>query len=428
MNTKAIHIVGIGGVGMSAIAQAYLDAGRIVTGSDRLADSGGDTPTLSALRKQGVRIFPQNGSGVADGTEKLVVSTAIESDNADLAAAQRLGIPVIHRSAALGEIVAGRRTVAVAGTCGKSTTTAILGWLLAEAGLDPEVIDGAAVVGWDCGGERVGSVRNGKGRWCVFEADESDRSFLRFHPDYAIITNTTPDHFDAAETNRLFGEFASHVALETVRDLPDAILPSGGWSGRFKFHDRIFTIPLPGIHNVCNAWQAVRMASAIGVADDAMVDALARFPGVSRRLERIGVTGGGVTVFDDYGHNPEKIHAAIASLKAVYDEVFVLWRPHGYRPLRVMLEPLAKMFAETLGPRDRLLVLPVYDAGGTADRTINSDALVRRIAELGDARAGLVENLESAEVLLPRQGGEGRAVLICGARDPGLPVLARNLT
>lgn len=431
---ESVHVVGIGGVGMSAIAQAYLDAGAEVTGSDRLADAGDSTPVLDALRKQGVVVSPQDGSGIGEATTLAVVSTAIEEDNKDLVEARRRGVETIHRSAALERLTDGRVTVAVAGTSGKSTTTALLGWILAEAGLDPAVINGASVVGWDAGGDRVGSVRHGEGELMVFEADESDRSFLRFNPDWAIVTNETPDHFNEEETRALFAQFKSQVKNEVVEGLPDDFAwrpsESSPWKSRFTAYGREGTVALPGGHNCQNACQAARMALALG-ADEAKVRrALLTFPGVERRLQRVGKTGEGALVIDDYGHNPAKLAAAMRTVATAHARMAVLWRPHGYAPLRKMLEPLAEAFAGTLRKDDELLLLPVYDAGGTADRSINSDALAVAIRRLGYAGVREVSDIAEADKALRTfsadAGSEG-AILICGARDPALPRLARQL-
>ncbi|MEI8244047.1 MAG: Mur ligase domain-containing protein, partial [bacterium] len=208
--TGHYHLVGIGGVGMSALAQALLDSGATVSGSDRLLDQGDATDTLQRLRGQGVALHPQDGSGVRAGAAGIILSTAIEKDNADLLRAQALDIPVLHRAAALAQVVAGRRLIAVTGTCGKSTVTAMAGWMLAGNGIDPVVVNGAAVVGWDEGG-RVGSVRRGAGAWAVIEADESDRSLLVFDPEHAVITNASMDHFGLEETRQVFDRFRRRV-------------------------------------------------------------------------------------------------------------------------------------------------------------------------------------------------------------------------
>ena len=431
-HAESVHIVGIGGIGMSAIAQAYLDAGAEVTGSDRLADHGDMTDILKALQAQGVAIFPQDGSGIGEATTKVIVSTAIESDNPDLLVAKERGIEVLHRSAALAELVEGKKLIAVAGTSGKSTTTAILGWLLAQAGLDPVVINGAAVAGWGTE-SRVGSVRFGEGEWCVIEADESDRSFLRYNPVHAIITNQSADHFDIDETHRLFGQFKALVSGTVIDTVPQdiEILPaSTPWKTRFVYHGKVFSVPMPGRHNVLNSWQALELASSLGISDEVLRRGLLTFPGVERRLQRVGTTADGAMVIDDYGHNPAKLSAAIAAVKGAVSSVTVLWRPHGYTPLRHTMHDLASAFASSLGENDKLVLLSVYDAGGTTDRSVNADALAREIRALGYDNVIYAENAKtlSPEVrALLTTSGPASAILICGARDPDLPRLARSL-
>ena len=430
---ESVHVIGIGGVGMSAVAQGYLDRGAEVTGSDRLADTGDTTAVLEALKAQGVRIFPQDGSGIGEATTKVVASTAIEADNRDLVAARARGIETIHRSAAIEELAAGHRLIAVAGTSGKSTTTAMLGWILAYAGLDPVVLNGASVVGWDDGGRRVGSVRRGEGEWCVIEADESDRSFLRFHPECAIVTNESADHFDEAETHALFAAFKKQVSGTLVDGVPAGemtIVRAGPWRTHFSCRGRDYSIPLLGEHNCMDAWQAAEMAIAVGVDYAVARRALLAFPGVERRLQRVGRTSEGALVIDDYGHNPAKLGAAMRTVAEVAPRMAVLWRPHGYGPLRHMLDALADCFAAELRAGDRLFLLPVYDAGGTADRTIHSETLAAAVAERGFTSVETVGSLEAAEAALrafsAEAGGEG-ACLVAGARDPGLPRLARRL-
>ncbi|MGN0846531.1 MAG: Mur ligase domain-containing protein, partial [Kiritimatiellia bacterium] len=206
MRGGAVHLIGIGGVGMSALAQAFLDAGFAVTGADRLLNGGSGvrTPVLSELERQGVRLFPDDGSGVGPGTARVVISTAVEETNPGLRRAHELGIPVTHRAAALAEVLAPRRLVAVAGTCGKSTVTAILGHLLAACGFDPVVVNGAQVVGWDADGTRVGSTRRGAGAYAVAEVDESDKSLVAFRPYAAIVTNASADHYSKEEMDAVF--------------------------------------------------------------------------------------------------------------------------------------------------------------------------------------------------------------------------------
>ncbi|MDD5705153.1 MAG: Mur ligase domain-containing protein [Kiritimatiellae bacterium] len=424
--SASVHIVGIGGVGMSALAQALLDSGARVSGSDRLLDRGDATEVLRRLREQGVALYAQDGSGVHAGLARLVVSTAIEEDNPDLQAARRLDLPVMHRAAELARVAGGRRLIAVTGTSGKSTVTAMLGWLLAGAGLDPLVINGASVVGWDAGG-RIGSVRHGRGAWAVIEADESDRSLMRFEPEHAIVTNISADHFDLDVTRQIFERFRTRVRGTIIEGEPAEadIEASAGWRGGFRLEGVDFAVPLPGRHNVVNAWQAVRMARLLGIDAAMLARALAVFPGVERRLQRIGECGG-ATVIDDYAHNPAKLAAAWTTIAQVFPRVTGLWRPHGYGPLRAMMDGLTESLAQVVRPRDKLLLLPVYDAGGTADRSVNSTALLAHLRARG-VPAAAVNDIGAAEVTLRAAASPGTALLICGARDPDLPRLARRL-
>ena len=410
-----VHLVGIGGVGMSALAQALLDAGGTVTGADRaLGGSGARPGVLAALARAGVRLFPDDGSGIGPDTARVIVSTAVEETNRDLQCARARDIPVVHRAAALAELLAPRRLVAVAGTCGKSTVTAILGHLLAESGFAPVVVNGAQVVGWDAGGTRVGSTRKGTGAYAVAEVDESDKSLVAFKPFAAVVTNASADHYSKAEMDAVFDAFVRGVPGPVIDGRRTPMVPSAAAR----------TIPLPGEHNAVNAECALRMAAALGADPARLAAAIRTFPGVERRLQRVGTCGGAV-VYDDYAHNPEKLHAMLATLQAAYPKgVAVVWRPHGYAPLRKMLEALAAMFRATLRPCDELLVLPVYDAGGTTDRSLNSDALVAR---LNASPVRFVEGLEDAETHLRTHAPAFGALVVAGARDPGLPVLARRL-
>ena len=414
---ETVHLIGIGGVGMSALAQAFLDAGFAVTGADRSLGSGDGarTPVLAALEREGVRLFPDDGSGIDAETSCVVVSTAVEETIPGLRKARELGIPVTHRAAALAEVLSARRLVAVAGTCGKSTVTAILGHLLASCGFDPLVVNGAQVVGWDASGSRVGSTRRGAGAFAVAEVDESDKSLVAFRPSAAIVTNASADHYSKEEMDEVFDAFVRDVPGPVVDGRRTAIVPSAVAR----------TIPLPGFHNAVNAECALRMARALGADPAALAAAIRTFPGVERRLQLVG-TCGGAAVYDDYAHNPEKLHAMLTTLQEACPEkgVAVVWRPHGYAPLRKMMDALAAMFRETLRPQDLLLLLPVYDAGGTTDRSVNSDALA---ALLADAPVRLVPDLEAAEAVLRTQAPACGALVAAGARDPGLPHLARRL-
>ncbi len=423
---KKIHFIGIGGVGMSALAQAFLDRGWQVSGSDRLLAQGLETPTLKTLKAQGVTLYAQDGLGVQPN-QTVVYSTAIEEDNPDRLAAKQLGNRLLHRSEALAELSQGYTLVAVTGTCGKSSVTAMLGHLLEACGKDPFVVNGAEVVGWDQQGARIGSVRaSAQQGLMVVEADESDKSLMSLSPTHVIVTNASSDHFPKEEAERLFGEFKAK-ATGTVIDTsgaPAEAPPAGeGWEAQFEWAGASWTLPMPGAHNVANAKVALAMAEALGCERAALQAALKTFGGIRRRLERTGTLNGAV-VIDDYAHNVEKLAAAWTTLVAAFPQGVVgVWRPHGYAPLRKMLEGLAEMFNAVVRPCDQLYLLPVYDAGGTADRSVKSEDLLARLT----CPAELLADLEVAEGCLREAAAPGKALVLFGARDPGLPALAQRL-
>ena len=424
------HLVGIAGTGMSALADAMLDAGLAVTGSDRFLDRGADVPALAALRARGVPLFPQDGSGVGPGTAAVVASTAVEADNPDLAAAARLGIPVKRRADALAGLFAGRRLVAVAGTCGKSTTTAMLGHILAAAGLDPAVVDGAPCLNWIAPG-RTGAVRAGApGAPCVAEVDESDRSLLAFRPAAALLLNASADHFPLDETNALFDRFLAQVEpggpVVDARGEPPVPCEEGDWSVSFGFRGRRMEVPLPGAHHAQDAFLACRMALALGAPEDALAPALASFRGLARRMELVGVRDDGLRVVDDYAHNTEKIRATLTALEARAPRVVAVWRPHGYAPLRKMWDDLADMFRATLRRDDLLVLLPVFDAGGTAARDVSSEAFADRLRDLGVPVECIDSPATAAAFVSAVAHGRDIAATL-GARDPDLPRLARAI-
>ena len=391
------HLIGIGGVGMSALATALVKLGADVTGSDRNLD----TKNITFLRRLGVACRPDDGSRF-DGElpDEVIVSTAIEDDNRDLVAARAHGIPVVHRAQALARALQPYKLVAVVGTCGKSTVTAMLGHVLSECGLDPLCVNGANVPGWE------GAVRFGHGAYAVAEVDESDKSLVAFKPYAAIVTNASADHYSKEEMDAVFDAF--------IKDLPGPLVDGRVDSGA----ERSVATSVPGAHNRANAAMALRMAVKLGCDEEQARASLLNFVGVERRLERHGDN-----VYDDYAHNPEKLRAMWTTLAEEHPEggLCVVWRPHGYAPLRKMLDDLAAMFNAVIRPQDKLVLLPVYDAGGTTDRSINSDALA---AKLDAGTCVLVPGHAEAMGWIAAHADEFAAFATCGARDPDLPALA----
>ena len=408
------HLIGIGGVGMSALATALVKLGDTVTGADRTLG----TPNIKFLESLGVRVFPDDGSGVDGATDEVIVSTAIEETNAGLKKAKEHGIPVTHRAKALARTLGAYKLVAVVGTCGKSTVTAMLGHVLAECGLDPMCVNGANVPGWE------GAVRFGKGQYAVAEVDESDKSLVAFKPYAAIVTNASADHYSKEEMDEVFDAF--------VKDCEGPVIDGRRGLEVWKFGS--LEIALPGKHNLQNAEMAVRMAVALGVSPDRAIAAMKTFRGVERRLQLISPShpltlSPSPSVYDDYAHNPEKLKAMWTTLAEKHPAgICVIWRPHGYAPLRKMMDALAAMFVETVRPCDKLLLLPVYDAGGTTDRSVNSNDLKAKVEGEVEQRIELIPNLDAAYEWCAAHKGDFSAFVTCGARDPGLPVLAKRLS
>lgn len=404
--------------------------GLRITGSDRYADKGDLVPVLQKLRRGGVELVPQDGSGVRRGTAGVVVSTAIEEDNPDLVSAAQLGVTRVHRSELLADLMRGGESVAVTGTSGKSTVTGMIGWILESVGFDPTVVNGAPLRNW-LSDTSIGNARTGKSDLWVIEADESDRSLLSYSPMWAVITNVSKDHFGIEDTRELLRSFEERAARRVVGSLDGESLYStfqprtDAGCSRFGYGNTEFTVPVPGAHNARNALCAVVLCEQLGCSLPDIARALASFEGISRRLETIG-RAGGVTVVDDYAHNPAKISSAWESLVPHAERILAIWRPHGYGPLRAMLRELADTFASLCGGSDRVWFLPVYDAGGTADRGIGPDDIVASME--GRCRGSVtVASTDAVVREVGREARRGDVVLVMGARDPHLPELARRI-
>jgi len=404
MNGNKIHVIGIGGTGMNGVAQLAAHAGYRVSGSDRSSN----LPLFQSLETLGIEIFPQDGSGITKDTDSVVYSTAIESDNPDIQTANHLKIPLLHRADMLAKLCESKEVIAVAGTAGKSTVTGLLGWIFEHLGKDPTVYCGAPVLNWQRrAGEDtasvLGNIRFGSGPW-IIEADESDRSFLKFHPHHAIITNIAEDHFSLDELHKLFAQFEAQVSGTIIRKVE-----------RFDVK-----LTILGKHNIENANNALTLCKALGLDMQKCIKAVQSFKGIERRLERHGSK-----VIDDFAHSPVKIAAALEAVSAEFSAFSAYWRPHGYTPLTRGLDGFIKVFSNhwKSRPQDRLFILPVYFAGGTVNRKVTSEQFVERLNAAG-VRAEFADDFQTLEKHLL---SEGLPVLSMGARDPELPLFARRL-
>ena len=445
-----LHFAGVAGSGMSALAQFVVMKGGRASGSDRSFDRGQRPGARAQLEALGVVIHPQDGVGLEGDCSALIVSTAVEEEVPDVAAARRLGLPVLHRSDLLAHLVARYRTLAVTGTSGKSTTVAMAFEILQGAGLDPSVITGGELVSLQREG-LWGNAWAGASDLLVVEADESDGSVVRYHPAVGVLLNLQRDHreMDAvAEMFRAFRdqvreravvgevgnlrEFAPGAAVFGVGegvDLRAESLDLGPEGSSFLVRGLPFRLPVPGQHNVENALAAMAACEALGVPLAAMVGPLGAFRGVARRFQVLG-TRGGVTVVDDFGHNPAKVAASIRAahlrVQAGGGRILAVFQPHGFGPLRFLRGDFVEAFAAELAPRDRLWFLEVFYAGGTATRDISSGEVVRDIA----ARGVVAAFAPSREWLAGRLVAEAKAgdlILVMGARDPSLAGFAKAI-
>lgn len=444
------HYAGIGGSGMSALAQFQVMSGGEASGSDRSFDRGEREESRAQLERLGIVIHPQDGSGVRGGPAALVVSTAVESEVPDVAAARAASVPVIHRSEMLAHFVRTHRTIAISGTSGKSTVVAMTFEILEGAGRSPSVITGGDLRTLQARGA-WGNAWRGSSDLLVVEADESDGSLVRYEPAVGVVLNLERDHKEMSEVAAMFAEFLSRTRESRVvgeaENLaafaagattfgvgPGARIRGGAIEdrpegSRFEVDGVAFTLPVPGRHNVTNALAAIAACRAVSVPLADMVEPLARYQGVDRRFQVVGVVDG-IEVVDDFAHNPSKLEAAIATartrVRARGGRVLAVYQPHGYGPTRFLRPDFVRSFAAALREEDRLWLLEVFYAGGTAQRDFSAADIVAEIA----ARGARAEFAPSRAWLIERLAAEARPqdlVLVMGARDPSLTTMARDL-
>lgn len=407
---------------MNGLAQLAALHGYEVSGSDRAFD-----PQLEPFRSLihlGIQIFEQDGSGINKGTTQVVYSTAIEDDNPDLLKAGKRGIPLLHRTQFLKQLMGDAELIAVAGTAGKTTTTGILGWIFDQLGEDPNVYIGASVLNWKTP-QSPGNVRKGASNLWIIEADESDRSFLNFQPTHSIITNISEDHYSLDELRNMFARFRGQTTGTVVEGT--TMQPNAKQGGIFEFGDMEFAVPMLGHHNLENALCAIRLCAALGMDLTRVRNALATFRGIERRLEIAGQPNG-ITIIDDYAHNPAKISAALAAAAEYsHGQVHAYWRPHGFKPLEQGMDLLVDSFTRHWKANGgSIFILPVYYAGGSVERNVSADDLVERLNSTGIS-ATLVSGYPVLKEKLEQCAQPGDVVLGMGARDPELPLFAKRL-
>jgi UDP-N-acetylmuramate--alanine ligase len=457
---KAYFFCGVGGSGMLPLALIVQAAGGRVAGSDRALDQGRTAPKFDYLRRAGVALFPQDGSGVTSPHQTLVISAAVEESVPDVQAARRVGAPIITRAELLAALFnAAPMRVGVAGTSGKSTTTAMTGWILHAAGRDPTIVNGAVMKDFVSAEAPFASALVGRDGPFVAEVDESDGSIARFSPTIAVVNNIAWDHKPLEELRVLFADFVgkAETAVLNLDNAETAALahgaaadkavtyslidPSADLLGRnlspapggigFEVVERAggpsiaVRLSTPGRHNVSNALAALAAARACGVGLAEAAAALSSFGGVRRRLEWVGEAGG-VTVIDDFAHNPDKIGATLATLHDFPGRLLVLFQPHGFGPLRLMRSAFVEAFATGLAAEDVLVMPdPVY-YGGTTERAVTSADIVGDVRARGRQAESYPDRAACGERLLDL-ARPGHRIVVMGARDDTLSIFAQEL-
>jgi UDP-N-acetylmuramate--alanine ligase len=445
------HFSGIAGAGMNPLAQLMRSRGHSVQGSDRSFDQGRNQELAGDLRRLGIGLHPQDGTAIGADIDRFVYSTAVEADTPEMRTARARGIELVPRPALLAEVVnGGRPGLAIAGTSGKSTITAMLGWVLRESGVPATVIGGASLArergsSFFTAGPADGPV--------AVEACESDGTLIGYRPTVGLVHNISRDHAELSSLRAQFATFASNAGrlLVNIR-CPEATalgrLRRGGTYGTSPDADaRIevgslgpdrargcLTSPAgvialdvrqPGLHNLENAAAAALLAVELGVAPGEVARLLASFPGVSRRFEVVGVTAAGIRVVDDYAHNGEKLRATLTTAQAGAGRVVAIFQPHGFGPARFLRPELKTLLPGLLRAEDRFCYAEIFYAGGTVARDLSSRALAEDLPPF--LRCGYAADHEAARRWAVTEARPGDTVLVMGARDPDLPQLARAI-
>ena len=443
------HIIGIGGIGMSAIAEILLAKGYSVQGSDQK-----DSANVRRLRAKGVRVFIGHDAINLVGARSIVISTAVKSGNPELEAARAKGLPVIRRAEMLAELMRLYSTVSVTGTHGKTTTTSLIAHIFATAGVDPTVISGGIIQDWGT------NARLGKGEWMIVEADESDGTFVRLPTQIGIVTNIDPEHLDYFKSvenmHREFETFFRNIPfyglaitctdhpvardmverLELRRDgrrlltygttrgadlllrgltqerggiVIDADLGSRVRGGERQI--RGWSVPIPGQHNALNALAAIAAASEAGIADNAIRSALASFTGVKRRFELTG-DWNGASIYDDYAHHPAEISAVLSAARAgARGRVVAVFEPHRYSRVHDLFGEFSACFRDA----DSVIVAPLYSAGEQPIQGIDHHYMAEGIRAAGHASVMVIDSVRDLAPLLRRHVRAGDMVVCLGA-------------
>jgi UDP-N-acetylmuramate--alanine ligase len=448
---------GIGGSGMLPLALILRDKGFEVEGSDRSLDQGRTAQKFAFLRARGIQLFPQDGSGVRRADQIVVASAAVEATVPDIVAARQIGAKVMTRAELLAQLFnEAPLSIGVAGTSGKSTTTGMIGWILHDLNKKPTIMNGAVMKNFITANTPFASSVVGASEIFISEVDESDGSIAQFSPRVAVLNNVALDHKSMDELRILFRDFvakakaavlnldnAETAALAGVTkpvtyslarkdaDIFAADLKPQPDGIEFLLHESGYGTPMrtrlkvPGPHNVANALAALAAAREAGATLKAGAQALERFSGIKRRLETVG-TAAGVTVIDDFAHNPDKIAATLSTLHDFPGRLLVMFQPHGFGPLKLMRDDFISCFAQYLNEADVLIMPePVY-FGGTVDRSVTTSDIVQGVQATGRSAYGFADRAACGAKLL-ELARPGDRIVVMGARDDTLSQFANEL-
>lgn len=442
---------GIGGIGMSAIALYLQQAGHIVLGSDRSFDLGAPSAVQNTLINAGIKLCPQDGSGVTQDISLFVVTRAVEDTIPDIKKAVELGLKIKKRPEILADIFHSYQGIAIAGTSGKTTITAMTAHVLYENNMNPSMINGGISLNTYNNQPRSNLIF-GNGDYLVIEADESDASIEQYTPYISAVSNISLDHYELGVVRKMFEEFlmrtehgivinadckeTQKIALKhpniisfstqghkadleatEITPLQDGI--------KFKLNGTPVALPVIGVHNVENALCAIGIGLHAGIPINESVKALQSFKGTKRRLQKIG-TEKGITVIDDYAHNPEKIKASLSSLRHEGGHIYAIYQPHGFAPLRLMKDELIYVLKDVLDTDITFIMNDIFYIGGTVAKDISSSDIITPLVATGKP-ALYIPNRSDTITYLRGQLKTGDRVIVMGARDDSLSDFAQEI-
>ncbi|MAS87766.1 MAG: UDP-N-acetylmuramate--alanine ligase [Micavibrio sp.] len=450
-------LCGIGGSGMFPLAQLLLTKGHTVKGSDRSYDQGKFPEKFKVLEKMGVVLCPQDGSGINSSVDFLVVSSAVEPSIPDVKASLELGISIKKRAEILAELFNAQKGISVAGTSGKTTVTAMMGYVLSQLDQEPTIVNGGMMKNF-----ADQAMVMGKGAYFVTETDESDGSISFFNPHIAVLNNIALDHKPLTELREIFKKYleaSSHAvivngdnaeAMDVLKqssvksavifaisnkdaDLQAQNLKPAQAGISFEVYDKRSNkrydcvLNVPGAHNVSNAMAVLATIKALSLPLDKVCKVLEGFKGTKRRLEIVGKNiERNITVYDDFGHNPDKITASLKALNEFDGRLLLFFQPHGFGPMKMMRKEIVEAFASNMTEEDILVMPEIYYAGGTAERSISSKDLINDVQAAG-RQAQFFETRQECGDFLTLSAHDGDRIVIMGARDDSLSAFAQNV-